>query len=255
MSLDVVLRGALPPGLLAELLQQHLRAHNRNNAGDAEGCLEALGKFAETAIRCNQLLVTGSYTPLTARLKAFEKEAEAIEHTAAGAAPEGLRIIAPRNLLALYTMRNKRRGGHIASEISPQSMDAALGLLLADWFLAEVTRVAAGLPLAEGQTLVNALVQRSIPSVFSDEHVQVVLRPDLSVSDEIMLLVYSVPGGQTEADLVESTKSPRSAVVRAIENLEASRQLYKTKERPYRVRLLPTGIRYVERSGLLEDQQ
>lgn len=248
-----ILATALPDDLLEELLKQHTRSHHRSNAGDAEGCLEALGKFAECAIRCNQLLVTGHYTPMTTRLKAFDREVVAIEGTAAGAAPEDLRVIAPRVLLALYTIRNKRRGGHVASEISPQRIDARLSLLMADWLLAELTLVVSGLPLEEGQALVDAVVQRSIPAVFSDEHAQVVLRTGLAVKDEILLLAYSVPEGQTETALVDSTRAPRSTVQRTIAKLEESRLVYRTAERPYRVRLLPSGARWIEKSDLLKD--
>ena len=253
-DLAALLKAGLPEGLVSELLGQHLRAHRRFQAGDHEGVLEAIGKFAEAGIRCSQELVTGSHTPLTARLPAFDVVVQRIEGTPAGTLPESLRVIVPRVLHTIYTIRNKRRGGHVSSEVSPQRMDALLTLEMADWTLAELARVLSQLPLDEGQALVDALVQRQIPLVYRDGDIHLVMRTGLDLADEVLVLLYSEPEGVSERHLVESTQCSRSGVVRAIESLERARLAFKTKDRPYRVRLLPTGCRAVEDKGLLTEQ-
>ena len=250
-DLAAILKSGLPDGLVDELLRQHVRAHRRFQAGDHEGVLEAIGKFAEAAIRCGQELVTGSHTAMTAKLPAFDRVVQTIENTPVGSQPESLRIIVPRVLHTIYTIRNKRRGGHVSGEVAPQRMDALLTLLMVDWSLAELARVLSRLPLDEGQAVVDSLVQREIPLVYRDGHVHIVMRPDLELVDEVLVLLYSEPEGFTERQLVDSTKRSRSNVLSAIQSLERLRLAFKTRERPYRVRVLPTGIRAVEDRGLL----
>ena len=250
-DLAALLKGGLPDGLVDELLRQHARAHRRFQAGEHEGVLEAVGKFAEAGIRCSQELVTGSHTPMTAGLPRFDRVVQDIENTPGGSQPESLRIIVPRVLHTIYTIRNKRRGGHVSAEVDPQRMDALLTLQMADWSLAELARVLSQLPLDEGQALIDTLVQRQIPLVYRDRHVHVVMRDDLELGDEVLVLLYSEPEGLTERHVIESTKRPRSGVVRVIQSLEQARLAFKTRERPYRVRLLPTGFRAVEDRGLL----
>ena len=251
---DVVrstLAHALPTDIADELLRQHARAHQRFQAADDEGCLEAAGKYAEAGIRCNQWVARGSCVPLSDCLPAFDQLVRTIESTPAGAAPEGLRVITPRVLHALYTIRSKRGGGHVSGEVTAQRVDAHLCLNMADWFLAELIRVLSKLPLDQGQALVESLVQQHIPAVYHDEHVRVVTRTDLQLDDEILVLLYSKPAGLSEKEIVDSTRKSRSGVRGAIERLVNARCAYKTSGTPYKVRLLPPGTLRVEQAGLL----
>lgn len=250
-DLAAILKSGLPDGLVDELLRQHVRAHQRLGAGDSEGALEAVGKYAEVAIRCNERLVTGSSTSLQRRLPRYDGIVRTIEGTPSGSSPESLRVISPRVLHAVYTIRNKRRGGHVSGEVSPQRIDALLTLQMADWFLAELTRVLGQLTPDEGQALVDSLVQRRIPVVYRDEHVHVVTRRGLELRDEILVLVYSEAAGLTAQHIITSTGAPRTTAQRVIDSVVTERLAYKTLERPFRLRLLPLGIREVEDRGLL----
>jgi hypothetical protein len=246
-----ILRGQLGEDLVDELLRQHARLHQRFQAGEHEGALEAVGKYAEVAIRCDQYMVSGSCVPLTASLPPFDQLVRAIEASPSGSAPESLRIIAPRVLHAVYTIRSKRRGGHVSGEVSPQRMDALLTLHMADWFLAELARVLGQLSLEEGQALVDSLVQRRIPVVYRDQDIRIVTRADLPLGDEILVLLYPEARGLTERQIVTATRTPRSTTQRAIASLVDARLTYKTTERPYRLRLLPPGAAQVEARRLL----
>lgn len=257
MSEDLgdILRGQLSNDLVHELLRQHARMHQRFQAADPEGALEAVGKYAEVAIRCDQHVVTGACVPLTAPLAPFDQLVRTIEATPSGSSPESLRIIAPRVLHAMYTIRSKRRGGHVSGELSPQRIDALLTLQMADWFLAELVRVLGQLSLEEGQALVDSLVQRRIPVVYRDRDILVVTRHDLALRDEILVLVYAEATGLTENDIVAATRAARTTARGAVESLVDARLAYKTRERPYRLRLLPPGAAEVEARGLLSYPQ
>lgn len=250
-GLHNMLQSRLSADLVDELLRQHARAHQRFQAGEAEGALEAVGKYAEAAIRCADYLVTGCCVPLSDGLPPFDQMVRRIESTPSGSAPESMRVIAPRVLHAMYTVRSKRGGGHVSGEVTAERIDAMTCQQMADWFLAELVRVIANLPLDEGQALVDSLVQRQIPVLYHDEHVRVVTRTDLELDEEMLVLLYSEPSGLSEAELMRSTRRSRGSVRHAIDGLIKLRHAYKTSDRPYRVRLLPPGVRRVEHAGLL----
>ena len=250
-DLRSILADRLGSDLVDELLRQHARLHQRFQAGDHEGALEAVGKYAEVAIRCDQYAVTGRCVPLTTPLPPFDQLVRTIEKSPSGSAPESLRVIAPRVLHAMYTIRSKRRGGHVSGEVSPQRIDALLTLQMADWFLAELARVLGQLSLEEGQALVDSLVQRQIPIVYRDQDIRIVTRPDLPLGDEILVLLYAEPSGLTQRQVVTATRAAQSTTQRAVGSLIDARLAYKTTERPYRLRLLPPGAAEVEGRGLL----
>jgi len=250
-DLGDILRAQVSNELVDELLRQHARLHQRFQAGDHEGILEAVGKYAEVAIRCDQYIVSGRCVPLAMSLPPFDQLVRAIESSPSGSAAESLRVIAPRVLHAIYTIRSKRGGGHVSGEVSPQRIDALLALHMADWFLAELARVLGQLSLEEGQALVDSLVQRQIPVVYRDKDIRLVTRPDLPLGDEILVLLYAEPSGLTQRQVVTATRAAQSTTQRAVGSLIDARLAYKTTERPYRLRLLPPGAAEVEGRGLL----
>jgi len=237
--------------LIEGLLHQHARAHRAWQSGKAEETLEALAKYVEFAWRCNQQLALGRFTPLTDQMPKTDEIMRDIEQQPKASCPESLRVITPRVLYALYTIRSKRGAVHVSGEVRADKVDAQLSLQMADWFLAEVVRVLGKLPLGEGQALVDSLVQRQIPVVHRDEEIRIVTRSDLSLDDEILVLLYSEPLGLTEGQVIESARAGRNRVRNAIERLLQSRWAYKTRGRPYRIRLLPPGELQVEERGLL----
>jgi len=251
-SVRDVLLGAVPVELVDGLLRQHSRAHRSAQLGRWEDALEAVGKYTEFAWRCNQQVTLGRFTSLEEEMPKTHVMLREIEQQRRGSCPESLRVTTPKVLYALYALRSKRGGAHVSGEVNSDRVDTMLSLRMADWFLAELVRVLEKLPLEEAQALVDSLVQREMPVVYRDEHVRRVMKTGLKLGDEILVLLCSETVGLTEKQLIESSQKSRGGVRSAIDNLVRQRLAYRTKEQPYRLRILPTGEREVEQRALLE---
>ena len=156
-----------------------------------DACGLRAGRFAEVMIRILQNELTGGYTPLGQRLKPFDQEAAALEQLPKTAGPESLRVIMPRALAFLYTLRNKRGIGHEGGDVDANEIDAATCVRTADWCLSELIRVVHTLSLEEAQTLLDAIVEREVPHVWAIAGVKRVLDPTLSAREQVLLLLYS----------------------------------------------------------------
>lgn len=245
----------LPPDLARELVRQYVRLKQRARAGDHEGVQEAGGKVAEHALRSAQHLAGARMVGLQSEIRDFPRKALDLEQLPQGSASDALRVVIPRVLTALYTLRNKRHGGHTASEVDPSGADAALTERAADWLLAELFRIGNNLPLDQAQAAVAALMERRDPVVFRAEGYRRVLRTDLSPPEEIMVLLYGEATGATIRELLSWTDIPTTSLRREVDRLETRRLVRTVAEgRTKRVILLPPGERQVERGGLLKPE-
>ncbi len=80
-------------------------------------------------------------------------------------------------LVALYETRNNRGVGHAGGDLDANHMDAMVVLFMAKWVVAEPVRVYHGLDTAEAQNVVDSLVQKEIPVIWSVAGKQRVLDP------------------------------------------------------------------------------
>ncbi|HSY48717.1 MAG TPA: hypothetical protein VLC46_07900 [Thermoanaerobaculia bacterium] len=74
-------------------------------------------------------------------------------------------------------------------------MDATAVLSISNWILAELVRVFHGLSIDDAQKLVDSLIERRTPIVWEVGGVKRVLRADMSLQDQILVLLAtnSVP--------------------------------------------------------------
>jgi hypothetical protein len=163
--------------------------------------------------------------------------------------------VLPRMIGALYTLRNKRSGGHTASEVDPSQADASVAERMADWLMAEIFRLGNSLPPDQAEAAIAALVQRRIPAVYTSGSYRRVLRTDLGPREEVMLLLYGEAAGAAMADLQKWSRVPRTTLDRHLQSLVDDRlirtQVVGGKLRAY---LLPPGERRVELEGWLEPE-
>jgi hypothetical protein len=183
----------LPAALLTRIVDRYdsLKRAYANEQYDASGV--RAGRFAEVMLRILQHELTGSYTPFGQRLRAFDQETTSLERLPKTAGPESLRIIMPRALLFLYTLRNKRGIGHEGGDVDANEIDAAACVRTADWCLSELIRVVHTVSLEEAQALLDAIAEREIPHVWSIAGVKRVLDPKLSAREQVLVLLYSDP--------------------------------------------------------------
>ena len=167
--------------------------------------------------------------------------------SAGKARPRLIRIQIPRMLVALYETRNNRGVGHAGGDLDANHMDAMVVLFMAKWVVAEPVRVYHGLDTAEAQNVVDSLVQKEIPVIWSVVGKQRVLDPGLRMKDKSLLLLYGSPGPVLEGDLVDWVEySNPSASKDNILRPAHKAKLIEFDEITGLVHLSPTGIKYVE---------
>ena len=210
------------------------------------------GKFCEAVLRHIQNAVTGSSTPFNRRIGNFADECRKLITSPAGTTTESERVILPRALVFLYTMRNKRGIGHIGGDVDANAIDDAVMTRTADWILCELVRIHHGMSLEEAQDLVDSISVRQLPTIWEVSGKKRVLKNGLSTPDQVLLILYS---SKETAVLVEDLcdwieYSNRSVFKsRILKTLHKKRMIEYDKETDA-VHLSPTGARRVE-DGIL----
>lgn len=105
-----------------------------------------------------------------------------------------LRIQIPRLLPYLYEIRNNRGVGHVGGDVDPNAADSSVVVATSSWVMAELVRIFHGSSLTEAQEVVDALVARRHPLVWSVNKTKRVLDPTLKKADQVLLLLYSESG-------------------------------------------------------------
>ena len=100
-------------------------------------------------------------------------------------------------------------------------------------------------PLIEAQRAVDSLVERRLPAVWTDGDIRRVLKPDLPLKDQILLLMSSTTDVLRTDQLFEWTDyQNRGHFNRILRNLHKARFI-ELKEKPGLATLLPPGADYV----------
>src|SRR5262249_7365033 len=124
------------------------------------------GKFTESIFRFLQHHLTGTYIPFGQHIPNFADESRKLIQLPATSGIESLRIIIPRALVYLYTLRGKRGIGHVGGDVEANAIDAATIVRVADWIICELIRVFHQLSLEEAQAVVDTLSTRNLPIVW-----------------------------------------------------------------------------------------
>jgi hypothetical protein len=190
--LDAALAG-IPTTLRTRVLDRYEELKRAYVNEQYDACGLRAGRFAEVMVRILQHQLTGSYTPFGQQLRQFDKETGALEQLPKTSGPDSLRVIMPRALAFLYTLRNKRGIGHEGGDVDANEIDAATCVRIADWCLSELIRVVHTVSLEEAQALLDAIAERDVPHVWSIAGVKRVLDPSLTAREQVLVLLYSDP--------------------------------------------------------------
>lgn len=191
-ELELALAG-VPAPYRKRLATAHTKMKAAHRAREYDACGVQAGKICESMIRYLQQELLGSATPFGTTLPNFSDLCRSMEQTPKAAGPEELRVLIPRALNFVYTMRNKRGMGHEGEEVSPHEADASAVVALANWCIAELIRVTSTLPMEDAQRIVDALAERELPVVWSGAGRKRVLNPNLPRRDQVLTLLYSEP--------------------------------------------------------------
>ncbi|MEZ0611383.1 hypothetical protein ACAW74_22925 [Fibrella sp. WM1] len=206
------------------------------------------GKFCETALRFLQHELTGTYIPFGQHIRNFSYEIEELGKLSKISGNESMRIIIPRALLLIYTVRNKRGIGHVGGDIEANKIDSATIVRIADWVICELIRIYHGLSIEEAQDIVDALATRVLPDVWEVNGKKRVLRKGLDFKQQVLLLVYSeTQNGVAVEDLFSWTQYSNHSMFKrnVILPLHKDKYIEYDAETRY-VHISPLGIKEVE---------
>jgi hypothetical protein len=223
-----------------------LKARQAEAKHDAAGI--SAGKFCETVVRLLQQELNKAVTPFGQQITNFAGECESFLQVPKAVGNESLRVVIPRALNFLYTLRNKRGIGHAGGDVDANAIDGATIGRVADWILCELIRVFHTMSLEEADALVSSLSSRDIPDIWEVGGKKRVLRSDLDFKQKTLLLLYaSVESAVLAEDLYSWSKYSNFAVYRkkVLAQLDAVNFVEYDKDSDT-VIISPIGIKYVE---------
>ena len=207
----------------------------------------AAGKLCEVVLRLLQKKIHGTFTPFGTKIGNYADECRNLI-TAQVGGTESERVVLPRALVFLYTMRNKRGIGHLGGDVDANAIDIAAMAKTADWVICELIRINHGLSLEEAQDIVDGISVRELPAIWEVAGKKRVLKEGLKSKDQTLLLLYST---QSSAVLLEDLcdwveySNPAMFKKTVIRELHKHRFLEFDQESES-ITLSPKGVRYVE---------
>jgi hypothetical protein len=157
------------------------------------------------------------------------------------------RILIPRTMIGLYDIRNNRGVGHAGAEVDPNHMDATIVLYTAKWLVAELVRILHTLSVDEATVIVEALIDREAPWVWTQGDKKRLLRTDMTWKQQTVVLLLTEPDAVPEDDLFRWLEHPRLSNFRS----EVLRPLHRARQIDYdattrAITLLPPGVAVAE---------
>lgn len=213
---------------------------------DAAGI--AVGKFCETVLRLLENKITGNYTAFGKKISNFADVCNKLIGSPAASGTESERVILPRALVFLYTMRNKRGIGHIGGDVDANQIDVITMARTADWVLSELIRINHGLSLEEAQDLIDSISIRQLPDIWEVGGKKRILRDGLKARDQTLFLLYSKKDSavfvEDLCDWIEYC-NPHAFKSNVLSTLHKERLIEYDKESES-VTLSPKGAKHVE---------
>lgn len=149
------------------------------------------GKFCEIVFRFIEFEIFARYTPFDKHIPNFANEVAKIIQAPSNSANESVRVIIPRALLLIYTLRNKRGIGHVGGDVHANLIDIGTIVKISDWVICELIRIYHKLPLSEAQLIVDSLNMKLLPDIWVISNNKRVLRDGLNYREKTLLLLYN----------------------------------------------------------------
>lgn len=148
-----------------------------------------MGRFVEVAIRMVELKTEGKYTNLKDklailnenRLKQFEQSQ--ITNIIS------FRILIPRQLYSMYTIRNKRGMIHV-NEIAPNYMDSTLLVNISKWVLAEFIRNSIKMNYDEAMKIIENIIIKENELIWMEDEIFKILDKSITLEEKILCILY-----------------------------------------------------------------
>ncbi len=157
---------------------------------------------------------------------------------------ESYRIIIPRVLFSMNTIRNKRGTVHVNS-ISPNKIDSSLQLSNMKWVLAELIRLASDTSSEQAEELIDSIIEKESVLLWEIDNKTRVLDSNLSYRDKILLLLYKHNTLQLDKLFKFTEYKNKSRFRKMVESMHNQR-LLELSEDDF-CTISPSGIQCVEK--------
>lgn len=201
-----------------------------------------MGRFVEVAIRIMELKTEGKYTNLKDklvilnenRLKQFE-QSQITKNIS-------FRILIPRQLFAMYTIRNKRGMIHI-NEIDPNYMDATVLLNISKWILAELVRNSKNIYYDDAVKIIEEIIVKENMVIWIEEDIFKILDTNITLEEKILCILY-YKNKINESELFGFTEYSNITVFRKkLKKMHREQKINYTKDK---ITISPIGVNMVE---------
>lgn len=240
---------ASTPELADKLLEEFDELNRRFHLADFRPSELSGGRFGEVVYRICQQVCLGKHTPLGKTLPKTDVIEKELEQSPAASIDPTYRIHIPRTLRLIYDLRNKRDVAHLGSgTVSPNLTDASLILGCAAWVVSEIVRLSHKCDIATAQQIVDGLVQRRVPLIWTEGDLVRVLNPSLKFDHQVLVILYHFhPEWVSDTDLfrwVEHTHVTRFKD-NVLGGLHAKALIQHASGK---CKILPPGLKFVEES-------
>lgn len=238
----------VPSDFRTRIIKAYLELKSRQAEGKHDSAGLSAGKLCESVVRLLQHELKKAFTPFGQQITNFNAECESFTQTPKTAGSDSLRIVIPRALSFLYTLRNKRGIGHAGGDVDANGIDGATIGRVADWVVCELIRIYHNMSLEEADALVASLSTRNIPDIWEVGGKKRVLRNDLDFKQKTLLLLYSsVDSAVLAEDLYSWTKYSNYAVYRTkvLGQLDSGNLIEYDRDSETAI-ISPLGIKLVE---------
>jgi len=254
-SIDVTTAlSPIPDALRDPLIRQFEEGLAEYRSGDWEKVGIKAGKFCEISYTICEGFLKGTYASAPSKPRNMFDACRNLENIDASK-PRPIRIQIPRVLIGLYELRNNRAIGHVSGEIDPNHMDAEFYLRGMKWILAEFVRVFSKLPEGQSRGIVEALTARTFQVVWKSGDVRRILEPSRTAAEKVLILCYAENRPIQVSQIIDWIEYANTSRLRKSVLVELHKQAHiHFNRKDDTVQILPTGQRYVEIQGLLEQQ-
>lgn len=207
------------------------------------------GRFCEIVYTILDGYSSGTYQASPTKPRNFVDACRRLENIASN--PRSFQILIPRLLPALYEIRNNRNVGHVGGDVDPDYMDSSAVLSISSWVFAELIRIFHSVTTEEAQKLVDLIVERRSPLVWKSGEMRRVLTPEISLRDQILILLGSCASKVKVSDLFLWTDYDNRSYFNTILRKLHSQRIIELNKTSGEAELLPPG--YDEVTNILQD--
>jgi hypothetical protein len=238
----------VPVEYRSRITKSYLDLKSRHAEGKHDAAGVSAGKLCESVVRLLQHALKKAVTPFGQQLTNVPGECESFAQVPKTTGNESLRVVIPRAVSYLYTLRNKRGIGHVGGDVDANAIDGVTIARVADWILCELIRIFHSMSLEDADALIASLSSRDIPNIWEVGGKKRVLRDDLDFKQKTLLLLYtSVDSAVLAEDLFSWSKYSNLPVYKkkVLQQLDTGNFVEYDRENDT-VIISPLGIKMVE---------